>query len=102
MFLPVSVKARERRIDFHRLSEHPVECASRPSPLEALEPRARVDASAGERPPFRQLAVLRCEPQERRLRSLPPAAGAAPDGLARHAAGVVSSWTACSTGSATA
>src|SRR5437879_1983852 len=79
MFLPVSVKARERRIDFHRLPEHAVERPSRPCSLEALEPRARVDAAPGEPSPFGQLGVLRREPQKRRLRSLPPAAGAAPE-----------------------
>src|SRR5712691_6926671 len=79
MFLPVSVKARERRIDFHRLFEHAVECPSRPRPLEALEPSARIDAAPGEHPPLGQHSVPRGEPQERRLRSLPSTAGAAPE-----------------------
>src|SRR5712691_4715494 len=79
MFLPVSVKARERRIDFHRLFEHAVECPSRPRPLEALEPSARIDAAPGEHPPLGQHSVPRGEPQERRLRSFPSTAGAAPE-----------------------
>jgi hypothetical protein len=62
MFLPTSVKARERRIDVDRLPEDAVEGTPRACAFEALEPPARVDAAAGERAAFRQHAVLRCEP----------------------------------------
>src|SRR5713101_5088234 len=79
MCLPVSVEARECRIDGHRLPEHAVERAPRPRPLETLEPPARIDAAPGEHPPLGQHSVLRGEPQEGRLRSLPSTAGAAPE-----------------------
>src|SRR2546430_17596419 len=87
MFLPISVKARERLIDGDRLPEDAIERSSCARPLEALEPPARVDAASGKDPPFRQLAVLRCEPKERRLRSLPPTAGTTPDGPVSRSSG---------------
>src|SRR5439155_6834237 len=106
MDVGVSVEARERRIDFHVLPEDAVERPSRLCPLEALEPPACVDASAGEGPTRGQDAVLRREPNERPLGSLPPAAGAGPDRRVRHsyAAGAVSPASAavCSAGSTTA
>src|SRR2546426_8915081 len=99
MDLGVSVEARERRLDFHGLFEDPVECPSRPRTLEALEPPARVDASARNRPARGQDAVLRREPHERPLRGLPPTAGTGSDLPASRSSGGKAAACALASGS---
>src|SRR6266536_4860317 len=89
----LSVERPQRRIDSDGLLQHALEGAARGRALEALQPSARVDAPPREPRAGRENAVPRHEADQLRLRRLPPAAGAGPDGCA-HWTGWESSWEA--------
>src|SRR5438128_606324 len=85
-----SVETGQGRLDFDGLAERAVERPACGGALEARQPPAGVSAAPRPALAGNELPLVGDEPEKLRLRSLPPAADAAPD-RGRQAAGVSSS-----------
>jgi len=77
----LSVKTGERGIDLDGRPQDTCESVRRPCPLEAFEPAARIDPTAGSGPARDETAAGGSETLQLALRRAPPAPRAPPDRL---------------------
>ncbi|HEX6787825.1 MAG TPA: hypothetical protein VF091_01185 [Gaiellaceae bacterium] len=77
----LSVKTGESGIDFDGRPQDAGEAALRPRPLEAVEPAARIDPTAGQGTARDETAADGSETQKLALRRAPPATCAPPHRL---------------------